>query len=231
MSRCSFCKKEYEPYPVFLGDNKISLFLELNFQELYYDQGVGVCESCRKKYFSDPVNLIRALLLVRLQILDVIGRLKEKGKNYSEYEEALKRLKNREKKLEKTPEVKALYMKNNPAVFKEPPKELIKCYFCGENNGQKWINDPNEEEPKIENCWWVCLTCERIIEKQEQHGMLMGMAEVIKEGGGKLTKKLDKDIKKLEKEIQDIAYEDGQSISCVSVTKEDDGSIKFKKHF
>ena len=222
MTICSFCEKKYKEYLVFLTKDIECFVHEIHLKEIYYDEDTGICEPCRKsKVFGDPVFMIRSWLSVSTKLELIKNKLKRKGDDFKHIDKALERIKERERKLEQTPEVKKLYMENNPAMFKKIPKEKKPCGYCGENHGQVWINDPNERKPKIENCWFVCKPCKKLIELQGEHAFLSGVNTMLKEKGVE-TKKGDKRIKNLEKQIGDIAHEDGQEIACFSIEKNGD---------
>jgi len=226
MVKCHFCKKEYKGYPIIMSSDIECFAMEEHIKDIYYDDETGICESCREKHiYKDPVSQIRAWLSVRAQMVMAKQSAEErKDKKYIKvYEDALKRIKKHEDKLEQTKEVKELYMKNNPAMFKEKPKKSTLCIYCGENNGQEWINDPNEKEPKIENCWWVCLPCKRMIEKQQEFSFLSHVEDFFEEKGIKSPQKAKEKIEQLKEEIQDIAYEDGQEVACIEIKKDKKG--------
>lgn len=113
----------------------------------------------------------------------------------------------------------------------KPPKEKMKCAYCGENYGQMWINDPNEVEPKIENCWWVCVTCDKMIELQGQQSMVTHLIHSAEEEGFyellPILKRKEKDV---ENKILDLAHEDGQEVACFEVKKEGKGYRTNRKY-
>ena len=170
-SKCCFCKKEYETYIIFLCDNVEEFLLEKHIKLIYYDKekNEGVCEKCREKEFHNPVWLIQNWLPIRLHLeCKLIDFIKAKDKKMIEVvKKALLRIKKVEKRLEKTPEVQALYRKNNPAMFKKPLKNVL-CTYCDEEIGQVWINNPNPPDFSEEKCWWVCKSCEEVIEIQQE---------------------------------------------------------------
>jgi len=230
--QCTFCKKEYEGYPVILCDCLECFAMEMHIKEIYYNDknNIGVCKSCREKEFSDPVWRIRAWLPVELKLEIVKIKLEKEGnlESAKKYQQAIDRVKKYQKKLEEMPEVQALYMQNNPAMFKtEKPDK--KCTFCGENKGQVWINDPNENEPKIENCWWVCKTCEKLIEKEGEFSFLSSVDNRLEAEGIKVPEKAKKHLDNLKKEIEDISYEDGQESAIFEIKKDDEGKYKSKR--
>ena len=55
---CSVCEKEYEIYPVILDSNPLSISIELEIREEYYNQELkkGLCERCRKRAEKDYKN-------------------------------------------------------------------------------------------------------------------------------------------------------------------------------
>lgn len=170
-SNCCFCKKEYETYVIILCGNVEEFLLEEHIKLIYYDKEKkeGVCEKCREKEFNNPVWLIRNWLPIRLHLENkLIDFIESKDKKMIEVtKKALLRIKKIKKRLEKTPEVQALYRKNNPARFKKPLKNVL-CTYCGEENGQVWINNPNPPDFDKEKCWWVCKVCEEVIEIQQE---------------------------------------------------------------
>ena len=235
MRKCCFCKKEYRTYPVLLNDSIEGYLIEEHIKEIYYseEKEEGVCKECRKKEFEEnPVWKIRTWLSVRYQLqLGLDHAEKENNpKKCQTIKEALERISKYEKALEETPEVKALYLKNNPAGCKtEPPTG--KCIYCDENDAKEWINDPNEPNPKIENCWGVCFPCRKIIERQSEASYLINVNNMLKDKGID-TKGAGKErIKQLKKEIQEIAREDCQEVSSCSITKNKDGTIDIKKEY
>ncbi len=169
-SKCWFCKKDYETYIMFFDDRVESFLLEEHIKLIYYDEkkNEGVCEKCRdKEFYNNLVWMIKNWLPIRLQLeCRLIDFVKEKNKKMIEYaKKGILRIKEDEKKLEKTPEVQALYRKNNPARFKKPLKNVL-CTYCDEKNGEVWINNPNPPDFSKEKCWWVCKICEEVIEIQ-----------------------------------------------------------------
>lgn len=234
MTTCTFCKKEYEGYVIIISDNIECYLMEDFIKKIYYNnkKDIGVCKKCRKSEIDDnPVCMIRSWLSVKCELMLAKSKAKDNNdiKLLNKYKEALKRIKEYEKELEKTQEVQELYLKNNPASFKSKPDKTRLCDYCNENKGQKWINDPNNE-PKIDTCWWICIPCEKIMERQRSLVYLTHFQNIIKKQ--KLTK-LDKNVKeeadKLLNEIKDIAYEDGQDVCCFEMEKDEKGNIK-KKH-
>lgn len=170
-NKCHFCKKEYETYPVLMCSDIECFLMEQHIKLIYYDRErkEGVCKECREKEFSDPIWRIRAWLNVRAELqcklIDFIEKKDKKMINVGK--KALLRIEKIEKKLEKTPEVKALYRKNNPAMFKKSLKNT-KCTYCSECNGEVWINNPNYSDFQKTKCWWVCKICEEVIGIQQE---------------------------------------------------------------
>lgn len=179
MTKCHFCEKEYETYPVLLTGDVECMLVEMHIRDIYYDDETGICKQCRDKHiYKNPVNMIRAWLSVRVQLEVAKVDAKKKGdlKSVEKYRLALQRINGYEDRLEQTPEVKALYMKNAPYMFKGEPAKGTVCSYCGEQEGVKWVNNPNEEEPTIDSCWWICKHCEECIELQREqafHAHLM----------------------------------------------------------
>lgn len=87
--------------------------MEFAIRDIYYfdERNEGLCEKCRKMIYNDPVKMIRMWLLAKAQIMVVASKQKTK-KDKKKWEDAIKVIEKREKELEKTPEVKALYKKN-----------------------------------------------------------------------------------------------------------------------
>jgi len=196
--------------------------LERHLKELYYSQDKktdqGICEECRKKHiYNNPMRMLQIYLLIKTQMLCIKHDLLEKGdkKDAKNYKKAIERIEKKEKELEKLPEVQKQYRKNNPAAYKKPIKD--KCKYCGENIGQIWINNPNGDWNK-NNCWWICKICDKLIKKQRQLSQLDFLKDTIKNTNGDTTK-IDEDMKKIQKEIDDIAYEDGQEVFSMKITK------------
>ena len=231
MTKCCFCKKEYKGYPVIICDKIEAFALEQHIKEIYYNEKKGVCKECRdKEFYKNKVWLWKALLSVKVMLYASLTDIKDK-KIKKKYEEAIERVKKKDKEMEKLPEVRAEIMKNNPSSLKEPLKEKKLCGYCGENNGQLWIDDPNEpDNPKIDECWWVCKVCEKIIEKIIESVYLSGVHDRLKKHGVKIPKKCKQYIENLNEEIQDIAYEDGQDVCCVEIKKEKQGYKAKRKY-
>ena len=224
MHTCYFCNKKYKGYAVILCDNIECFVIEMHIKDLYYNDKEGICKKCRDVHiYKNPVFMIQAWLTVRCQI--ELSRVDSKDEKYiQKYKKALKRIDKYEKELEKTWQVKELYMKNNPAMFKRKLRKKKLCYYCGENHGQKWINDPNQEKPTIDKCWWICVTCEKILELQQQEGSLSALKDAMPNACPETKGKILRDIKKVHDEIEDIAYEDG--IETFSVTIKRTKNIK-----
>ncbi len=171
-SKCCFCKKMYETYVIIMCDKIECFLLEDHIKLIYYDKkkNEGVCEKCRdKEFYDNPVWMIRAWLPIRLHLeCKLLDFIEEKNKKMIEYtKKGILRIKKTVKRLEKTPEVQALYRKNNPAGFKKPLKNVV-CTYCSEKNGEVWINNPNPPDFSKEKCWWVCKICEEVIEIQTE---------------------------------------------------------------
>ena len=236
MSKCYFCKKEYETYPVILSTNLECFLIEMKVKDTFYNEkkDIGLCEKCRKeKVYNNNIWIIRALLPIRCKLILTISNLKDNKQDTKRHEEALERVKKWEERLEKTPEVDALYRKNAPHLYKEKPKEKTLCGYCGENNGQLWIIDPNKNDDYTEDdCWWVCKTCEKIIELQQQHALGIHLERVMRDKGKiNVANNVKKRNEKVQKEIEDVAYEDGNEACCFTIEKEKDGSFKSKRKY
>ena len=231
MAKCYFCKKEYEGY-IIVMDSSIACFaIDQEIRSLYYNNidslEQGVCEACRKKHiYNNPLRMLKIYMMVKIKMLCIKCDMEKKGekKFVTKYEKAIQWIESKEKELEKLPSVQKEYRKNSPADFKKPIKG--KCCYCNENEGQLWINNPNEKWTE-KNCWWICKICENVMELQtrlSQLEMLKDMIEV-KENlndpnrGWKETNKINEDIEKVKKEIDDISYEDGQETFSIKITK------------
>ena len=222
MHTCYFCKKKYEGYAVILCCDIECFLMEEHVKDIYYDEKTGICKKCREEHIDkNPVFMIQAWLTVRCQIELARIKVKEKKdeKLVKRYIEALKRIDKYEKILEKTKEVKEIYMKNNPAMFKRCPRKKKKCDYCGENYGQKWINDPNQEEPTIDKCWWICVTCDKIMELQKRQGGLYALKGAMPNINPNTKGRLLRDIKKTQEEIDKISYEDGLETCSIVLKK------------
>lgn len=233
MTICTFCKKKYKGYLVIISNDIECFIMEDYIKKIYYSdkKNIGVCKECRKIEIYNPVHMIQGWLYVRCQLILAKDNAKEKGniKKVKEYNAALKRVKECEKKLEDTVEVQDLYLRNNPAGFKPIPKEAKLCDYCKENKGQEWINNPNGEA-KLDTCWWVCKTCIKLMEKQTNYTFLSHFYDKIKEENlPKLEKKVKQKTDKLLKEINDIAYEDGQEVVCFQIKKDKNGKLESKQ--
>ena len=222
-SKCHFCKKEYETYPILLCGDIECFLMEEHIKLIYYnrEKGEGVCKDCRERKFSDPVFRIRAWLSVRAGLYCKLIDFKEnKNKRMIKVcEDALERIDKIEKNLEKTPEVKALYRKNNPAGYKQALKNK-RCTYCNETDGEVWINNPNGEDFQKEKCWWVCKPCKEVIEIQEE-------LVFVSMGGN------PKRVEELNNRLAKISKETGTPIFGAEVQKVDnefevlkDGNIK-----
>lgn len=234
---CALCKKQYEGYIIILTNNIECFFMDKHIRDIYYekkkDKYYGLCESCRKELVQDSIWKVQNWFAIELRIKSIIYNIKEKKdkiKVLKEYKEALIRVENIIKKAEEDPVVQAMYRKNNPAAYKNIPKKKTKCIYCNENYGQKWINNPNnddwQEDLKEDKCWWVCIPCEKIIELQQRDAFLGHFENCIKD---KFSKKVKKQRKEIDKEINKIAYEDGQKLHTLEFLKQKGGKYKIKE--
>lgn len=236
MSRCHFCKKDpYKPYIILLSSDIECLAMDKHIRDIYYGdtyegEDMGVCEECRNNHFhKDNKWKVKNWFTVELQMELALVNVKKKKdkKGIATFTKALQHCKDIIKKAEEDPEVQAMYQKNNPAPYKKKLTKPTKCAYCGENMGQLWINNPNGEW-KPETCWWVCTPCEKIIELQEKHSMFSMVEHTLSKHGIDTTK-VKNDITKVEKEIDDVVYEDGQVAASFEISKKDDGALKVKE--
>lgn len=222
MTKCTFCQKDYKGYLVILC-NKIECFvLEMELKSLYYNETEGICEECRKAKFKDNIFMIRLWFQAKLNMMLALSRVEARKdkKLTKDYKEALKRIETEQKKLEATPEVIALYKKNNPAAYMTVGTKKKPCVYCDENHGQVWINNPNgyENREDKDKCWWICIPCEKIIRRQSDLGDAEGVKYFL-EKQHLPTTEMDNKINKIQKEIDDIAYEDGSETFNIKIKK------------
>ena len=241
---CAECKKSYKGYIIILCDNIECFIMDNHIRDIYYhekedsdfyEENQGLCELCRKKIEQDNIWKVQNWFNVELQIQCVIVKLekeKDKGDSLKKYQEALIRVKNIIKEAEEDPIVQAMYKKNNPAEYMKIPKDKIKCNYCGENYGQKWINNPNNEDcqkdVKEEKCWWVCIPCEKIMELQIQDSFLGHFESHVKDMP-KLAEKVGKQRAEVSKKIDAIAHEDGQEVYTAELSRQENGKYKVKE--
>lgn len=219
MTKCVFCKKDYGTYTM-LFDEKIECFLMENWiKEIYYnhEKDEGVCEECRnKEFYKNPVWLIRNWMVIKAQLQTrLFDFLEEKNvKMIKITKEAIRRISKTEKKLEQTPEVIKLYKENNPARFKEPLKDGEFCAYCGEVEGQVWINNPNPKEliKEGEECWFVCKNCKKVIELQTDLTYASAFGD-------------DKRVLEINEKLEKISKKTGQPIFSGEIEKKKDGSF------
>jgi len=223
MITCCFCKKKYNRYVVLICDDVECFAFEKHLKDIYYHNNEGICKECREKRVNDdPVFLIKNWLPVRCKIELTRIQQQEKGNATKIWEDALKRIQKLENKLEATPEIQALYRKNNPAAYKEKPPGKQKCIYCGEREGIEWINDPNSLESKPETCWWVCKACSEIIPLQEEHSMHIHMMYMAKEHGLDHRNAEEKALE-AERKMRKIAQKDGTDLATFEISREDKG--------
>jgi len=232
MSKCYFCKKEYEGYTIIMDSSIACFAIDNEIRELYYQSTneieQGVCEACRTKHIYDnPMRMLKIYLSVKVRLLCIKCDLEHKQENkktVAKYESEIQWIESKEKELEKLPEVQKEYRKNSPASYKKPIKN--KCCYCDENEGQIWINNPNEKWTK-KNCWWICKICDKLMTRQKHLSQLEILKDMIEDGqnlknpnrGWEQVNKINKDIEKVKKEIDDISYEDGQKTFSIKITK------------
>lgn len=201
--------------------DKIECFLmEEWIKNIYYNETQGICKECReKRIWCDPMEQLRCFMGVRLQLMVAEDKFQKKGdtKMLKDCQDAIVRLKKREAELEAIPEVQAEYRKNNPASYKGKAPQGTKCAYCGENEGQLWINNPNGDWT-VDTCRWICKPCEKIIELQERQSMHCFIKHKFDEMDVD-TSKIDKSIEALDKEIDAVAYEDGQVAALFEIYK------------
>jgi len=94
--------------------------------------------------------------------------------------------------------------------------KFSKRYLNGFREG---FNNPNQEEPTIDKCWWICVTCEKIMELQQKQGSLLAIKDMMPNMSSNLKGKLLRDEKKTQEEIDKIAYEDGIEVFSAVLKK------------
>ena len=117
---CSKCKKKYGGYPVIITTKDENLAMEFSIRDIYYDEerNIGLCEECRKGIWRDKVGVWRLWLLARAKLL-VLQLKYEEEKNFrrvKEIDNALKRIDEKDKELEKLPEVKKILDENKKSM-------------------------------------------------------------------------------------------------------------------
>ncbi len=116
MTTCSECKKEYGTYHVFLNSTTEGLAMEFSIRDIYYDEeeNIGLCEKCREDFWKDKVRVWRMWLLARAKVMLLQSGYEKEGnkKKVKEMDNALKRIDERDKELEKYPEVKKILEEN-----------------------------------------------------------------------------------------------------------------------
>jgi len=112
MTICSECKKEYETYPVILCDRIECFAMEQVIREIYYceERDEGLCEKCRNKLYKDKVRIWR--LWLNASALIMVIRSKQKGPQKIKWTNALKKIDEIDKELEKTKAVRKVLEKN-----------------------------------------------------------------------------------------------------------------------
>ena len=113
---------------------------------------------------------------------------------------------------------------------KAPEKETI-CTYCGENIGQKWIPNPNApNEFELNDFWWVCYTCNEIIELQTTLSIGCYMEEVMKKNSvGNAVKDIHEKNIEVAKKIDNVAREAGMTTISMMIRRENEQEIKEKK--
>lgn len=238
---CHFCKKKYKTYPVIMNSSIEGFAFDQYIKDIFYcskedghEKDTGVCKKCRDIHiYNNNIFRWHANFTIQLRLQVILCDIKKGTKEHKTYTDTLNRLKKEEKRLEKTKEVKAEMMKNAPYQFKQKPRKKKMCAYCGENYGQKWISNPNEgDKPTLKSCWWVCIPCDKIIDKQSESAFMDHVAhqmDKMKIPGG--AKKARKRVKTLDKEIQEIAKEDGHKVFSIKLEKKEDGTYKSKRKY
>jgi hypothetical protein len=98
-----------------LDDHLECFAMDRAIRDIYYGKryvggkriDVGLCRSCRDKLMADPVWKLKMWLLARLKIESILSE--KKGKDRTQWKQALKMIDKIERELEKTPEVKAMH--------------------------------------------------------------------------------------------------------------------------
>lgn len=222
MTICSKCKKKYGTYPVILSNSAVSMAFEINvIQGLYYceETDEGLCEPCREKLFKDDMWVWEQMLLLKLSLMSVVASAEKDGKKKSikYFKEGLKHAKLWNKRLEKTPKVKAWLKKRNKEIQDnlEVGNDGM-CTYCGEFKGT--VTRPS---PNMDDKWWkICRTCDRVIDLQEQQTMILHAIDTFP--NAKNDGKLQKNLEKIKKELADIAHESSMPNQTIVIKRKDE---------
>lgn len=89
------------------------------------------------------------------------------------------------------------------------------CIYCGEEEGQTFILNPNFDESED---WWVCFPCKEIINAQQKLSMGMKMKEIDKEHNIE-SDYLDKIIQESQEDLERIEFETGKKSYSIVLKK------------
>lgn len=89
------------------------------------------------------------------------------------------------------------------------------CTYCGINQGEKWIPNPNAGEI---NRWWVCATCQIIIRFQQRMSLLIIL------GAKTHCPHFIQEAKRIQEEIDAISKAEGIPTCTVFLGKRTKGS-------
>jgi len=100
------------------------------------------------------------------------------------------------------------------------------CDYCGENKRQITIPNPNGMIiPGDEEEWQVCIPCSKIIPLQKEQSMLHYLNSIHS------SPELDKRLKQVEKQIKEVAHEDGQKVFGAEIRLTKDGKLSSKRMY
>ena len=85
------------------------------------------------------------------------------------------------------------------------------CDYCGEENTQVTIPNPNFDE---DNFWDVCVTCNKVIKEQ----MNLSFGVILSGRDSPVAKRMsDKIVNDSSKKIRELAYESGKMVCSVGI--------------